>query len=91
MENNNLSIEYKITYSNHFYWEGFKLAFRKKELFEISEIPSHVKRTNQGWWFGKKLLTPDVVSSLIKMDPIEIDVSNLQWYIQEQLNHVFNL
>ena len=93
MENNNLTIEqnYVITYNNHFYFEGKKFAFRKKELFNINQTPTHVARSNQGWWIGKKLLTPSIAKSLIIDGPVTVDVTNLQWYDQERLNHVFNL
>jgi hypothetical protein len=47
---------YIITYSNHFVFEGKTFAFRKKELFDISGIPSLIERTEQGWWIGRKLL-----------------------------------
>ena len=93
MENNNLTIEkpYIITYTNLIEFEGNKLAFRKKELFNINSLPNHIKRTNQGWWIGRKLLTPTNAKELIKSTIFEVDVTDLQWYQQEQLNHVFNL
>ena len=94
MENKDLVIEkkpYIITYSNHLFFEGRKLAFRKKELFEISAIPNHIKRSEQGWWFGKKLLSLTKAKELIKMESVNVDVSDCQWYLQENLNHVFNL
>lgn len=93
MENNNISIEkpYIITYSNHLFFEGKRLAFRKRELFIIDNLPSHVKRSEQGWWIGKKLLTPTQAKQLTKNEPMQIDVTQMQWYDQEELNHVFNL
>ena len=48
---------YIITYSNHFVFESKTFAFRKKELFDISGIPSLIARTEQGWWIGRKLLS----------------------------------
>ena len=92
MENNNITIEpYIITYSNWFEFEGKKYAFRKKELFCIESTPTHIKRSEQGWWIGKKLITPSKAQELLKKEPIEKDVTDMQWYLQEQLNHVFNL
>lgn len=93
METNNITIEkpYIITYSNLIEFEGCKLAFRKKELFNIDGIPTYVKRTNQGWWIGRKLLTQGKAKELITNKQTDIDVSFMQWYDQEQLNHVFNL
>lgn len=94
MENNGLTIDsgYIITYSNYLNFEGRLLAFRKKELFELSNgIPIHIKRSEQGWWFGKKLLTPLKAKELIQKEPKQIDVSNLQWYLQIELDECFNL
>ena len=93
MKSKELTIErYVITYSNHFIFEGRVLAFRKKELFDLSTgTPTYIPHSIQGWWFGKKLLSPQKAKELIIHSPKEVDVSNLQWYIQEQLNGVFNL
>lgn len=83
--------EYIIEYTNMIEFEGRKLSFRKKELFDISGTPSHIKRSEQGWWVGRKLLTLLKAKELHKLVNVKIDVTDLQWYIQEQLNHVFNL
>lgn len=93
METNNLTIEnpYIITYKNLIEFEGNKLAFRKKELFNVNGIPNNIKRTSQGWWIGRKLLTETKAKELIKNTIFDVDVTDLQWYQQEQLNHVFNL
>lgn len=93
METNNITIEkpYIITYTNLIEFEGRKLAFRKKELFDICGIPNYIKRSEQGWWIGRKLLTLTKAKELIKNINFEVDVTHLQWYQQEQLNHVFNL
>ena len=39
--------KYEITYSNHFEFEGERLAFRKKLLFNISGIPKYIPFTEQ--------------------------------------------
>ena len=93
MEVNNITIEkpYIIIYTNLIEFEGNKLAFRKKELFNVNNLPNHIKRTNQGWWIGRKLLTPTKAKELIKNTTFEVDVTPLQWFRQEELNHVFNL
>lgn len=83
--------KYIIKYTNHLEFKGQLLAFRKKELFNISSIPTLIKRSDQGWWIGRDLLTPLKAKELIKKEPKEVDVTDLQWYQQEQLNHVFNL
>ena len=93
METNNISIEksYIITYTNLIEFEGNKLAFRKKELFNVNGLPNHIKRSEQGWWIGRKLLTPTKAKELIKNTTFKVDITDLQWYQQENLNHVFNL
>ena len=93
MENNKITIdEYIITYSNHLEFCGQLLSFRKKELFNLtSGTPLHVKKSNQGWWFDRSLLTPQTAKELIKHEPKQIDVSNLQWYLQIELDECFNL
>jgi hypothetical protein len=92
METKQITIEpYIITYSNLLEFEGKKLAFRKRELFDVSVIPTLINRSDQGWWIGRKLLTPTKAKELIKNITFEVDITDLQWYQQEQLNHVFNL
>jgi hypothetical protein len=58
---NNLTIEepYIITYSNLIEFEGRRLSFRKKELFDLTFHPKWIKRSEQGWWIGMKLLSPE--------------------------------
>lgn len=84
---------YKITYSNYLEFEGRILAFRKQQLFDITDSPRHIpfNEIAQAWIIGRKQLTKSKAKELIRNESKEIDVSNLQWYIQEQLNHVFNL
>lgn len=84
---------YKITYSNYLEFEGRVLAFRKRQLFDISEQPKHIpfNEIAHAWIVGRKQLSKSKAKELIKHEPKEVDVSNLQWYQQEQLNHVFNL
>lgn len=92
MENNNITIDtYFITYSNWFEFNGFILAFRKKELFDITGIPKYIKRSEQGWWIGRKLLTPSKAKELYINEPKKVDISCLQWYRQIELDECFNL
>jgi len=90
MENPNI---YLIQYSNYLEFEGRKLAFRKKHLFDITETPTFVPFNfiANAWLVKRKQLTKAKAKKLIKIEKTNVDVSNLQWYIQEQLNHVFNL
>lgn len=82
---------YVITYTNLLEFDGKKLSFRKRELFDLTSTPSLIKRSEQGWWFGKKLLTPSKAKELVKNTTYDVDVTHLQWVDQERLNHVFNL
>ena len=91
MSSETIESKYIIKYTNHLEFKGNLLAFRKKELFNISKIPYLIKRSEQGWWIGRELLTPFKAQELIKMEVKEVDITDLQWYQQEQLNHVFNL
>lgn len=81
---------YIITYSNWFEFEGRVLAFRKKELFDITETPKHIPFVGH-WNINRKQLTITKTKELIKHEPKQVDVSNLQWYIQIELNECFNL
>jgi hypothetical protein len=81
-----------ITYSNHFYFEGVRLAFRKKELFNISETPKYIPYNEDGFWIvNRKQLTKLKAKELIINKPIYVDVSDLSWHIQCHLEEVFNL
>ena len=93
MNTENPNNEYKITYSNSFEFEGILLAFRKKELFDISKLPIHIpfNKIANCWLIKRKQLTLSKSQDLITNKQITVDVTDLQWYQQEQLNHVFNL
>ena len=89
MSNKNPNI---ITYSNYFYFEGVKLAFRKHELFNISNLPIHIPFNKNGFWIvNRKQLTKLKAKELIINKPIDVDVSLLEWYQQIHLDEVFNL
>lgn len=84
---------YIITYSNYLEFEGRILAFRKQQLFDITDSPKWIpfNEIAQAWIINRKQLTKTKAKELIIPKVKEVDVSNLQWYIQEQLNGVFNL
>ena len=98
MEN---SDSYKIVYSNHFIFNGKTFAFRKRLLFDIggvSPLYLPIKEDNdcEGWyiinkgvrkWLGKGK-AKDLAKEKIH---IVIDVSNLQWSTQIELDFCFNL
>jgi hypothetical protein len=87
-----MSIEnpYIIKYSNSFTFNGRLLAFRKGELFDITNTPKHIPFVGH-WNVDRKQLSFKTAESLVKNIGVKKDVSNLQWYLQEELNHVFNL
>ena len=86
MENPNI-----ITYSNYLIFNGRKLAFRKYELFDITDTPSHVKYNGKYWLIKGSQLTTAKAKELVIKEPVEINLTGIQWYIQEQLKEVFNL
>lgn len=93
MNNEQPNNEYFITYSNSLNFEGILLAFRKKKLFDITGIPKYVpfNKNANCWLVNRKQLSISKAKELVKNHNVVIDVSELQWYQQENLNHVFNL
>lgn len=91
----NLDNEYIITYSNYFKIDSKTFSFRKKELFDITGIPKHIELRNNnncfGYWVNRKWLSLSSVQNIIKKEPKKVDVSDMQWYDQIKLDHVFNL
>ena len=91
----NLDNSYFIEYSNYFEFEGKTFSFRKRELFDITITPKHIDLKNNnicfGYWINRKWLSLSSIQNIIKKEPKKVDVSNLQWYDQIKLDHVFNL
>jgi len=89
----NLDNTYFITYSNHFELENKTFAFRKKQLFDITNVPNllELKDNNncQGYWINRKWFTLSKLKPLVRMEERIVDVSELQWYIQLKLDYVF--
>lgn len=85
--------KYLITYSNYLIFEGQTLAFRCKELFNITNLPIHIafNLSANCWIINRKHLSKSKAKELLIKEPKQVDVSDMQWYQQEQLNHVFNL
>lgn len=85
--------KYEIIYSNYLEFESRILAFRKRELFDITEMPIHIPfNFNCNCWIvNRKQLTKSKASELLIHKQKIVDITVLQWYQQEQLNHVFNL
>lgn len=95
MEASTLDNTYFITYSNYFEFENRLFAFRKKELFEIGSTPTHLplkdNNGSKGYWINRKWLSLSAIQRLIQKEEKTVDVSDLQWYQQIQLDEVFNL
>jgi hypothetical protein len=95
MDASNLDNEYFITYSNYFEFENRLFSFRKKKLFDITNLPIYLELKDnnncKGYWINRKWLSLSAIQKLVKTEEKKIDVSSLQWYKQENLNHVFNL
>lgn len=86
---------YFIEYSNYFEIENRVFAFRKKELFDITDVPRLLQLQNNnncfGYWINRKWVSLSRIKEIIKEEPITVDVSDLQWYQQIKIDHVFNL
>jgi len=84
-----------IIYSNYFELENRVFAFRKKQLFDITNLPTlvNLKDNNNclGYWINRKWFTLSKLNLLIKKEQKIVDVSSLQWYQQIELDCVFNL
>jgi hypothetical protein len=89
----NLDNTYFITYSNYFELDDKTFAFRKKQLFDISNVPKliEIKDNNncQGYWINRKWLSLSKLKPIVLMEEKIVDVSELQWYLQIKLDHVF--
>ena len=88
-------MEYLITYSNYFNIEGKTFSFRKKQLFEITNIPKLIELKNNnnclGYWINRKWYSLSKLKDLVIKEQKIIDVSSLQWYEQINIQEVFNL
>lgn len=95
MNDNFIDKPYIITYSNYFKIADKTFAFRKCELFDISEQPKLINKSinneSLGYWINRKWYSFNSIKQLIINEPKLVDVSDLQWYRQIQLDAVFNL
>lgn len=91
--NQNLDNSYFITYSNYFEIDGKTFAFRKKQLFDISDIPKRLELKDNnnclGYWINRKWYSLSKLEPLVKKLNKIIDVSKLQWCDQIKLDYVF--
>jgi len=95
MNTETLDNTYIITYSNHFEFNGKVLAYRKKILFDITSVPNALFLTNNngsnGYWINRKWLSESRIKALLINESKQVDVSDLQWYQQINLDKVFNI
>lgn len=91
----NLDNKYIITYSNFFNIENKTFSFRKKVLFDVTNLPLklELKDNNNclGYWINRKWFSLSKIKELVKIEELKIDVSDLQWNEQLHLDHIFNL
>jgi len=84
-----------IIYSNHLHLENRVFAFKKKCLFDITNLPKliELKDNNNclGYWINRKWFTLSKLKPLVKAEEKIVDVSSLQWFEQLHLIGVFNL
>lgn len=87
--------KYIITYSNYFKVDNKTFAFRKKNLFDITNTPKllELKDNNgsKGYWINRRWFSLTKINGLIINKEIKVDVSDLQWHEQIKLDEVFNL
>ena len=90
-----LDNEYFITYSNYFKVDNKTFSFRKQVLFDITETPKYLELKNNngsnGYWINRQWFSLSKIKGLIQKEEIKVDVSDLQWYKQIQIDYVFNL
>ena len=83
-----LNNKYLITYSNYFKIEDKTFAFKNKVLFDITNLPikKELKDNNNclGYWINRKWFTLSKLANFIIREQIKVDVSEMQWF--EQIN-----
>lgn len=85
-------MEYLITYSNYFFIEGRTFSFRKKQLFDITNMPKLIELKDNnclGYWINRKWYSLSRLKNLVVMEKKVVDVSDLQWFEQIKLDSVF--
>lgn len=84
---------YFITYSNYFEFNDRLLAFRKQQLFDITNTPQWIKynKVAKCWIVNRRQLYAKTAQELIINQPIKVDISSLNWDLQCRLDEVFHL
>jgi hypothetical protein len=90
-----LDNSYFITYSNYFKVDNKTFSFRKMVLFDVTGTPTKLdlkdNAGSKGYWINRNWYSLSKIKNLIKKEEIKVDVSDLQWNIQINLDYVFNL
>lgn len=85
-------MEYLITYSNYFIIDGRTFSFRKKQLFDITSTPKLItlKDNNNclGYWINRKWYSLSRLKEIVIIKDMIVNVSDLQWYEQINLDEV---
>ena len=85
-------MKYIITYSNYFIVEERTFSFRKKQLFDITDVPKLIQLKNNnnclGYWINRKWYSLSRLKDLVIKGKMIVDVSDLQWYEQINLDKV---
>jgi len=81
-----------ITYSNYFTVGDQTFAFRKKHLFNITNIPKYVELKDNnnclGYWLNRKWFSLSKIKNILIHEPKIVDISDIQWYLQINLEEV---
>ena len=93
--NKNLDNSYFVIYSNYFKFEGKVYAFRKKTLFDITNTPQLKKQVDNnkclGYYLNRKFLSLPKIKLLVINETFKVDISELQWFEQINIDLVINL
>lgn len=85
-------MEYFITYSNYFIIDGRTFSFRKKQLFDITSTPKLItlKDNNNclGYWINRKWYSLSRLKGMVILKDMIVNISDLQWYEQINLDKV---
>ena len=74
-----------VTYNNLIEFNGRKLAFKSKNLWDITGSPKMIPESEKGWYVNRMLPTKLKAKSLVKTQETVIDLSGIAWNIQEQI------
>jgi len=92
MNKENTCIEQKefVKYIHGFEYAGKLYGFKNKNLFLLSGsspeyIEMKVNHNQKGYYLGRDFVSLEKIKPITKEINLTVDISNLQWYIQEDL------